>query len=224
MSILAFNGSPRKNSNSSILLKSFITGAKTNGEAAEIIKVDELNLEPCIGCLRCNHLKKCAQDKDAWPVVSQKILDATTIIFATPIYFHHMPSQLKKVVDRFRSFVHVQILEDGLKHTPWVKWHKNFVLLLTLGSPLKHDSLPILDLFKFICFELGTENTLSTICATRLAIPNQITMDKNRLRLVYEKMNIPQHLVDEDFLRNQQVLDETYQLGVRLTAPSGASV
>lgn len=217
MSIIAFNGSPRKNSNSSILLNSFISGTLTNGKSVEIFNADELNLKPCTGCLRCNMIKRCAIRGDDWPDISLKILAADTLVFATPVYFHHVPSSLKKVIDRFRSFIHVQILENGLKHTPWVKWRKKFVLLLTLGSPLKHDTLPIIDLFKFICFELGTDNKLSTICATRLAIPNQINMEKDRLTQIYAKMNIPMNLVEEDLKRNKQVLEEAFELGKTLS-------
>ncbi len=220
MSIIAFNGSPRKSSNSSILLDSFISGAKNTEEKIEVFKADQLNIKPCIGCLRCNILKRCALKDDDWADISRKILDAHTLVFATPIYFHHMPSSLKKVIDRFRSFIHVQIMEDGLKHTPHEKWQKKFVLLLTLGSPLKHDTLPIIDLFKFICFELGRENTLSTICATRLAVPNQIRMDISRLKHIYEKMNIPLHLVAEDARRNSEILHSAFELGKSISADS----
>ena len=216
MKILAFNGSARKNGNSSILLNEFIRGANEVDIQVEKIFTDKLDLKFCKGCLRCNLLKSCSIRNDDWQELSHKILKADKIIFATPVYFHHVPASIKKIIDRFRSFVHVQILEHGLKHTPWVKWQKHFILIMSLGSPLYGDTKPITDLFEFFCDQFGSKNKLTTIIGNRLAVTNQILMDKKQLTGLYKKLKIPIRLVEQDFERNQQLLKQCYQLGKSL--------
>ena len=119
MNILAFNGSPRRAGNTAHLVREFLRGAREAGARAEELVAEELNLKYCRGCLRCNVLKRCSIKGDDWEAVSQKILKADVLVFASPIYFHHLTAPLKKLLDRFRSFIHVQITEQGLRHTPW---------------------------------------------------------------------------------------------------------
>jgi len=216
--VLTFNGSPRKNGNTSALLHEFIRGASESGANVEQIIAYDLNLNYCTGCLKCNLLKRCAIGADDWQQLSQKILDADVVVFASPVYFHHVTAQLKKILDRFRSFMHVQITEQGLKHTPWQVWQKHFVLLLSQGSPNDDDAQPIIDLFTFIVNILGAENTLTSIVGTRLAVANQVRMSQEELRMLYSKLQLPEYLVEIDFHRNQQILKQCYELGKKLTA------
>jgi multimeric flavodoxin WrbA len=216
MRILTFNGSPRSNGNTSALLQELVRGASESGANAETIIAQDINLKYCTGCLKCNFIKQCAIQNDDWQELSQKILDADVLVFASPVYFHHVTAPLKKILDRFRSFMHVQLTEHGLKHTPWHTWQKHFVLLLSQGSSNDDDAQPIIDLFKFIIEVLGTENQLTSIIGTRLAVVNQVRMSKEELSILYSKLKLPAYLVDEDFQRNQQLLKQCYELGKKL--------
>ena len=215
--ILAFKSSPKKKGNSSILLQHFIKGLDKGKTNLDIINVNELNLKECKGCLKCNLLKKCVLRNDDWPNVSQKILGSDIIIFASPVYFHHFPSSVKKIIDRFRSFIRVRILENGLEHIAWSEWQKHFVLLLSLGSPSTNDANPIIDLFQFIVSEFGSANKLSTVLGTRLAVQGQITMNQEQLQNLYSKMSVPVSLAEKDFKSNQGFLNECIELGELLT-------
>ncbi|MEI6127135.1 MAG: NAD(P)H-dependent oxidoreductase, partial [Pseudomonadota bacterium] len=138
------------------------------------------------------------------------------IVFASPIYFHHLTASLKMLLDRFRSFIHVQITEHGLKHTPWQDWRKQFILLLCMGSPDAADALPVIDLFKFITKMLGHENTLHSIIGTRLAVPKQVCMTENELFALYKKLQLPSHLAEQDWRRNQDLIKQCYEQGTSL--------
>ena len=216
MNLLAINGSPRRNGNTSALLQEFIRGANEAGAIIEEIIAQDVNLKYCTGCLKCNIIKCCAIRTDDWQDLNQKILDANTLVFASPVYFHHLTAPMKKILDRFRSFMHVQITEQGLKHTPWHQWRKHFVLLLCLGSSVEDDAQPIIDLFKFIVEVLGPENKLTSIIGTRLAVVNQVRMSKEELDLLYPKLNLPVYLVDQDYQRNQQLLRQCYESGKKM--------
>lgn len=211
--VLAFNGSVRKTGNTAHLLSHFIEGCRESTDKIDLIDAHDLNLHFCTGCLRCNILKRCSLRDDDWADISQKILDADVLVIASPIYFHHVSAQLKKIIDRFRSFVHVQITESGLIHTPHQNWNKDFVLLLSMGSPDDSDAEPVIDLFKYMTKILGDGNKLHVIKGTRLAVVNHVVKTREELEALYPKLLIPGELAQEDYQRNQQVLKECRELG-----------
>ncbi|HBB92579.1 MAG TPA: hypothetical protein DC042_12900 [Bacteroidales bacterium] len=214
--ILALNGSPRPAGNTTFLLEQFLKGAKTGRTIAEELRTQDLNLEYCSGCLRCNILKRCSLRGDDWESLSHKILESDVLVFASPVYFHHLTASLKKVLDRFRSFTHVQITETGLIHTPHQIWNKDFVLLLTMGSPNAKEAQPIIELFQFMAEMLGDGNRLHVICGTRLAVSRQVIRTEQELLELYPKLGLPATLAKQDYLTNQSVLSECEALGERL--------
>jgi len=216
MKILAFNGSPRKQGNAALLLREVLSGARDSGATAEEVVTGELNLHFCKGCLRCNLLKRCAQRGDAWQALSAQIIQADALVFASPVYFHHVSASMKRLLDRFRSFVHVRVTAGGLIHTPWRAWNKSFVLIMSLGSADDADAQPAADLFRFMSSILGTKNRLETVIGTRLVAAGQIAMSVEQLRILYQKLGLPAELAPEDFVRNQSLLKRCYAIGQEL--------
>ena len=215
--ILAFNGSARKYGNTWYLLDSFLQGVEKSDGYHETVKAHNAGLKYCTGCLRCNLVKRCTIHGDEWPELSQKILESDVLVFASPVYFHHVSAQLKKIIDRFRSFVHVQITETGLKHTPHVNWNKDFVLLLSLGSSGSEDAQPIIDLFNYMVKILGVENRLHMITANRLGVIKQAIKTKEELQALYPKLGLPDSLAETDFEKNRKILLDCYELGKNLS-------
>jgi len=213
MNILAFNGSPRTKGNTALLLEEFLKGAREYGAYCEAIHTSDIELKNCRGCLRCNVIKRCSIGKDDWKMLSNKILGADVLVFASPIYFHHVTAPLKNIIDRFRSFVHVQITESGLRHTPWHRWNKKFILLLCMGSPSSSEAQPVINLFTSMVHMLGSENSLHYVTATRLAVTRQVVMSKDELQKLYVKMRIPAHLVEKDHKSNREILQSCCALG-----------
>ncbi len=215
--IVAFNGSARKNGNTHFLLNSFLEGAEKSGADYDKIDAHEINLDYCNGCLRCNLIKRCSIRGDEWNELSTKIIDSDVLVFATPIYFQHVSGQLKKIIDRFRSFFHVQITETGLKHTPHVEWDKDFVLLLSLGSSNNEDAQPVIELFKGFIEILGPKNRLHVITATRLGVTKQVIRTEAELAALYPKLGLPLNLVEDDYSKNQKTLNKCFKLGQKLS-------
>ena len=135
---------------------------------------------------------------------------------AAPIYFHYVTAPLKKLIDRFRSFIHVQITEEGVKHTPRTQWEKDFVLLLSMGSSNNEDAKPVVDLFDYMQKVLGENNKLHVIQATRLAVIKQIIKTEDELKELYPKLQLDKKLVSKDVLINQDKLKECYNLAKKL--------
>jgi NAD(P)H-dependent FMN reductase len=216
MKILAMNGSPRRKGNTSLMLAELQRGAEESGAAYEEIIADQVNLEFCAGCLRCNLIKRCAIRGDEWPELSEKIINADVIVFASPVYFHHVTASLKKIIDRFRSFLHVQMTGTDLIHTPWHEWKKHFVLVLSLGNAVTDDARPVVDLMKFMVELLGPGNRLTTIIGTGLGRVKQVTMNEEELRQFYIKIKMPEHLASVHHKRNRELLQDCYDLGKKL--------
>jgi putative NADPH-quinone reductase len=213
MNILAFNGSPRRKGNTSLLLQQFLNGAREVNAHCEEIVADQANLAYCKGCLRCNVIKRCSIRGDDWRRLSEKILAADVIVFASPVYFQHLTAQLKKILDRFRCFIKVQLTENGLRHTPHQSWNKHFILLLCLGSSDDRDAQPIIDLFSFITSIMGKGNTLSWMIGKRLAVAGQVNMSEEKLAGLYPKLGLPSSLSKEDYRQNQLLLERCYESG-----------
>lgn len=215
--VLVLDGSTRKQGNTSILVEHFLNGAKSNTDQIEQIIAKDLKIDYCNGCLRCNLIKHCSISGDDWAELSQKIAEADVLVFASPIYFHYVSAPLKKIIDRFRSLVHVQITEQAVKHTPWQKWNKDFVLLLSMGSSDDIDAQPVVDLFEYMKDVMGEKNRLHIIKATRLAVIKQISKTEDELIQLYTKLSIPEKLAKGDVIKNQKILESCFNLGSKLT-------
>jgi len=213
MNVLAFSASPRPNGNSAALLDAFADGLRESGGSLEVINAQHCRIRPCRGCLRCNLIGRCALRNDGWPAMSSKILDADVLVFAAPIYFHHVPAPLKIILDRFRSFIHVRITEQGLVYTPWHAWNKHFVLLLAMGSPSAEDGRPVVELFEYITGVLGPANRLSAVQATGLAVAGQIKMRAGELRSQYAGLGLDPALSEKHRVCNLAFLEAAASLG-----------
>jgi len=215
--VLVLDGSTRKQGNTSILIEHFLNGAKNNTDQIDHVIAQDLKIDYCNGCLRCNLIKRCSISGDDWNELSQKIAEADVLVFASPIYFHYVSAPLKKIIDRFRSLVHVQITEQAVKHTPWQKWNKDFVLLLSMGSSDDIDAQPVVDLFEYMKEVMGEENRLHVIKATRLAVIKQISKPEDELSQLYTKLSIPEKLAKNDAIKNQKILNTCFDLGNKLS-------
>lgn len=216
--IVAFHGSPRPAGNTGHLLRAFTQGAEESGATIETISTHGLDLKDCAGCLRCNVLKRCSLSGDEWGRLSDAILASDVLVFASPVYFHHLPASMKRVLDRFRSFARVQITESGLEHTPYREWNKEFVLILSQGSSDQQDSRPVIDLFEYIRSIMGPGNRLHVITGTRLAMVNQVVKNEQELKELYGKLKLPDHLAESDFFINRELLKKCRELGKTLSA------
>ena len=97
--VLVITTSLRKNSSSDILAERLIAGAKDTGHDVEQISLKGKEIKFCIGCLACQKTQKCIQKDDAVRI-GEKVKDAETLVFVTPIYYYEMSGQMKTLLDR----------------------------------------------------------------------------------------------------------------------------
>ncbi len=101
MKVLALEGSPRKGGNSSILLDWVLEGAGEGGGEVIRLRVAELDIHPCTGCDSCLDTGECVIRDDMDQVIDL-VLSSHHLVVATPVYFYHVPAQLKALIDRFQ--------------------------------------------------------------------------------------------------------------------------
>jgi multimeric flavodoxin WrbA len=102
MKVVAFNGSPRKDGNTSILIQHVFNELEKQGMETELVQLSEKELRGCIACYKCEENKDqhCAVKSDAANEYIEKMLGAEGIILGSPVYFNDVTSEMKALIDR----------------------------------------------------------------------------------------------------------------------------
>lgn len=104
MKVIAFNGSPRRNWNTAILLNKALEGAASQGAETELIHLYDLNYKGCMSCFACkmkdgNSYGKCAVNDELLPVL-QKVEEADALILGSPIYLGTATGEMRSFMER----------------------------------------------------------------------------------------------------------------------------
>ncbi len=97
--VVVISSTPRNGGNSEVLARQFEKGAIESGNKVDFISLRDYNLGYCIACYACSETGKCFQN-DGMNEITDKLLKADVIVFATPVYFYSMSGQLKVMIDR----------------------------------------------------------------------------------------------------------------------------
>lgn len=216
--VIVINGSPRKEGNSDILAQRVALGAREAGAEVESVCVADMDIKHCTGCLRCNLIKRCALRGDDFAAFAEKFTAGDAAAFVTPIYFHWMTSRLKTLIDRFRSFMHVQILPHCLIHTPNTRMPVRYGFISVLGSPGEEDALPVMKFFREFAKMFRGEVVSEMIC-TKLAVRKQVSMTEEELRSTFDKMGVDTDLAMPYSQIYLSYLMRAEQMGRSLAAP-----
>jgi multimeric flavodoxin WrbA len=102
MKVVAFNGSPRRNGNTTILIKHVFGELEKQGIETELVQLSEREIHGCIACEKCSETKdrRCAVTNDAANEYIEKMLGADGIILGSPVYFQDVTSEMKALIDR----------------------------------------------------------------------------------------------------------------------------
>jgi multimeric flavodoxin WrbA len=102
MKVVGFNGSPRKDGNTCILIQRIFREVEKEGIATELVQLSEKEIRGCIACSQCikNKDQRCAVEKDAANEYIEKMLGADGIILGSPVYFNDVTPEMKALIDR----------------------------------------------------------------------------------------------------------------------------
>ncbi len=102
MKVLGFNGSPRRDGNTSMLISSVFKELEAKGITCELIQVGGTKIHGCRACGACRKKqdKRCAFSDDAVNEYIEKALEADGVIIGSPTYFAGMTPETKALIDR----------------------------------------------------------------------------------------------------------------------------
>jgi multimeric flavodoxin WrbA len=105
MKVLALIGSPRKGSNTDILVDQVLCAARARGNTSRKIYLYDHHISPCLDCRRCKKNDYVCALVDGMLEIYPKLEEADLIIFGTPIYWYGPTAQMKLLIDRLRPFI-----------------------------------------------------------------------------------------------------------------------
>jgi multimeric flavodoxin WrbA len=111
MKILAMIGSPRKGSNTDILVDQLLKGAEENGHDSQKLYLYQYDIKPCVDCRKCKAGEPVCALKDDMTDLYPLIDKADVLVFGTPNYWYGPSAKMKLLIDRIRPYVESRILE-----------------------------------------------------------------------------------------------------------------
>jgi multimeric flavodoxin WrbA len=102
MKVIAFNGSARKDGNTSILLNLVLDELKAEGIETEIYQLAGKPILGCIACFKCFEKKNrlCNVEKDIVNECIRKMDEADGIVLGSPTYFADVSASMKALIER----------------------------------------------------------------------------------------------------------------------------
>ena len=102
MKVVAFNGSPRKDGNTTILINHVFRELEKEGVETELVQLSGKKIHGCIACYKCSENKdqRCAVKDDIANECIEKMTKAEGIILGSPVYFTDVTAEMKALIDR----------------------------------------------------------------------------------------------------------------------------
>jgi multimeric flavodoxin WrbA len=100
MKVIGLVGSARKLGNTEIMVKEALQAVRVAGGEAELIRLSELSIKPCTGCMVCIFHNACCPIQDDMPFLVKSLRSAEALLIGAPTYILSPAGILKMVTDR----------------------------------------------------------------------------------------------------------------------------
>jgi multimeric flavodoxin WrbA len=102
MKVIAFNGSPRPDGNTRILLDRVLEPIQAQGIETEVFQLGGSDIHGCRACYACMRTKdgRCINDDDVANECLAKMVEADGILLGSPTYFADLTTEMKALIDR----------------------------------------------------------------------------------------------------------------------------
>lgn len=162
--ILILNASPRRHGNISQMVEVMADECRQAGEEVQTVAVQQLDIRPCLGCMKCRAAHKCVLPEDDAQRVLKLIQQADALVIAAPCYWGNIPGTLKLLLDR----IVYGMMDESEKGWP-LPLHKGkrCVLVSTSTTPwpfnrIMHQSSGAIRAMKEVCRYSGLK-TVATV-------------------------------------------------------------
>lgn len=102
MKVVAFNGSPRREGNTFLLLRTVLEEVEQAGATTEVVQLAGRDLRGCTACGKCkqNQDRRCSIAQDDLNACIEKMLAADAILLGSPVHFTDVTPSMKALIDR----------------------------------------------------------------------------------------------------------------------------
>lgn len=188
MKILIINASPRKKGITTALLDELQTAINPSYNT-DVVRIQDLKIKPCIGCLKCRPDKTCILPRDDAHILGEKVREADFLIIGSPVYWGNMPGPLKIFFDRsVPLFEYCEARAIRYIPRPQLK-NKRAVLIVSGGTPFPFNLM--------YSQSRGTLRSLKTILksggikiSSTLNVPDSYNFEKKRQRYLNKATRI----------------------------------
>ena len=102
MKVLAINGSPRADGNTTTALRLALHELEHAGVATELVTIGQKTIRGCLACYQCRELQsqRCAIYGDEVNAMIPKMIEADGILLCSPVYYSGINGTMKSFLDR----------------------------------------------------------------------------------------------------------------------------
>jgi multimeric flavodoxin WrbA len=129
--IVAIYGSPRRNGNTSALLRQSVRGAVEAGATVTEFVLRDLKMSPCLEIYACKESGLCSI-KDDFGTVRDHLTAAKGVMIASPIFFYTVSAQIKILMDSCQSLWVKKYWIDKIPFRQWTATRKG--LFISAGA------------------------------------------------------------------------------------------
>ena len=176
MKVVAINGSPKENGNTSLALQVLLNEVHKKGIETELITIGNRMIHGCIGCARCREAQNgtcVAFPNDAVNELVPKLYAADAIVLGSPTYFAGINGTMKSFLDRV---FYIALGAGGLFR---LKYGAAVVVLRRGGGTAAFDELN-----KYFQISEMTIANGSYWTAVHGRVPGEISHDLEGLRIL----------------------------------------
>jgi len=101
MKVVAFNGSPRRNGNTFLLIEEIFNILRREGIETELVQLGNKPVRGCTACMKCKEIQdgKCHIKNDHLNFCLEKMAGADGIVIGSPVYFADVTAEVKALID-----------------------------------------------------------------------------------------------------------------------------
>ena len=142
MKILGLIGSYRKLGNTEVLVKEALMEAQSHGAEVDMLRLTDLRIEPCKGCMACAFKQEECRIQDSWRSFRDKVIENDAVILGAPTYLFGSAGIIKMITDRNIAFQ-----SGNFQHTG----KPGAIISVSGVRGWEPFALPMLNVFMFTC-------------------------------------------------------------------------
>jgi len=142
MKILGLIGSYRKLGNTEVLVKEALMEAQQRGAEVSVLRLTDLTIDPCKGCMACAFEQEECRIPDGWGTFRDRLVDSDAVIVGAPTYLLGPAGIIKMITDRNIAFQAAALEHAG---------KPGAIIGVSGVRGWEPFALPMLNVFMFTC-------------------------------------------------------------------------